>query len=177
MAFDRFGDERIDARNNLRRTASVQRHRAQRVLDTLLCEFILRIEIQRGTELSHGLYLAAIEQGAVSAFEVHPSQMLPRDFVRRDVFNVLRNEAGGFLKFQKSFFQILSVVGGVLRRFLSLRFLELKSASKCLTSRLQVFGRSLARGSAPGVRAQRWRTHWSGVGSQTHSGKQQDKSR
>ena len=107
----------------------------------LLGEFILRIEVQRGSELRQRLHLPAIEQVAVSAFQMHPGQMLPRHFPRGQVLHILRDQARGFLKFVKGFVETLE--------FVVLRFLEFEAARKGLAGGLQVLRGTVGRQARP----------------------------
>ena len=61
--------------------------------------------------------------------------MLPRDLPRGEVLDVLRDEAGRFLKFVKGLVEILQIVAR--------RFLEFEAARESLAGGLQVFDRTV----------------------------------
>ena len=165
---DGFGGERVGAGDHLRRACGVHRRRPQGVAYALLGEFVLRIEVQRRSKLGQRLHLPAGEQVAVSAFQMQPGQMLPRDLPRGEVLDVLRDQASGFLKFVKGLVEILQIV--------VLRFLEFEAAREGLAGSLQVFLRTVAGGRPSGIGAERG-SGCRSVRGQTHSGQQQINSR
>jgi len=74
---------------------SVHRRRPQSVAHALQGKLVLRIEVQRGAELSHRFHRLILEQVFVPLFEVNPGQMLACKFLRRQVFDVLRDQVRG----------------------------------------------------------------------------------
>src|ERR1035437_9073034 len=93
--------------------------------------------------------------------------MLPRKLPRGEVLDVLRHQAGSFLKFVKGLVEILQIV--------ALRFLKLEAAREGLAGSFQVFLGTVADGRAAGIGAERGSGHRS-VRGQTHSGQQQTNS-
>ncbi len=164
---DGFGGERVGTGDHLRGACGVNWRGSQGVEYALLGEFVLWIEIQRGSELRQRLHLPAGEQVAVSAFQMQPGQMLSRNLPRSKVLDVLWDQARRFLKFVKGLVEILQI--------LVLRFLEFEAAREGLASGFQVFLGTVADGRAAGIGTERWSGYRS-VRGQTHSGQQQTNS-
>ncbi len=162
--FDGLRLDRVGAGDHLRWVRGVHRRRSQGVVDALLSEFVLRIEVQRGSKLCHRLHLPATEQVGVAAFQMHSGQMLTRKLTRRKVLHILRDQARRFLKFVKSLVEVA-------------RFLEFEAARKGLAGSFQVVGGTMASRRTTRIGAERRRSGQGSVCGETHPGKQQTNSR
>src|SRR5260370_18858195 len=144
----RVGGERVGGGNHLGRAGGTHRRGPQSVVYALLSEFVLRVEVKRGSKLGQRLDLPAIEQVAVSALQMQSGQMLPCHLTRGEVLHVLRDQASRFLEFVEGLVEILQI--------LVLRFLELEAARESLAGGFQVFDRTFTGGRARRARAKPW---------------------
>jgi len=117
------------------------------VADALLGEFVLWIEVERGPEFCERFDLLSTEQIVIAAPEMKAGEMLAHEFARGQVFEVLRNEASGFLEFVEGLIEIL--------RIIILRFFKFEAAGEGLAGGFQVFRWTMATGRAAGVGTER----------------------
>src|SRR5262249_36913601 len=92
----RSGGDNVGAVDKLRRFGRLDSDWPESIVQALLSKFILRIELERLTELRQRFDLMPGCQVVAAFFEQRGDQLLPQHLARRQVLNVLRDKARGF---------------------------------------------------------------------------------
>src|SRR4029077_1689499 len=75
---------------------------AERVAQALLCELVLRIQVQGVAEFGQGFHLLAFQQCRVSTLQMVEHYLLASHFSRRQIDHVLWSEPSGVLELVQS---------------------------------------------------------------------------
>jgi hypothetical protein len=82
-------------------------YRSEGIADALLREFILRIKVERGSEIGECFNLTAAEQFRIAAVEMHAGETFAAQLTRGNVFDILRYELGCLLELNVGLIEFL----------------------------------------------------------------------